>query len=248
MLLHPLAAEGQATRKLAIEDQKFGDLQRADLRPVKPAIGAVRRHRTQDRFPLHIVDRAADMRDRRQQQIIFDVEDARDVVGALEEGAELRELKAVVAQHRPVQRPAHLPVLAPDRREHVGQVVLAHLPLEQRAQRHPARIDRLPHLTGQIGARGAGIVARLLDDRQDARRIDRVAQHEIDDALRAIILTMRLPEPAVLPRGHQHRPPFGLGGVRPRQRDAEPRVDQAGVVLAPLQIARHPVKAAGGLA
>src|SRR3546814_9891696 len=74
MLLHPFAAEPQAARHLAIEDQEFGDLERADLCPIEPPIGAVRRYRAQDGFPLHIVDRRADVRDRRQQQIIFDFE------------------------------------------------------------------------------------------------------------------------------------------------------------------------------
>src|SRR3546814_3458769 len=60
-------------------DQEFGDLQCADLGPVEPVVGAVRRYRAQDRLPLHIVDRRPDMRDRGQQQIIFDVEDARGV-------------------------------------------------------------------------------------------------------------------------------------------------------------------------
>src|SRR3546814_4114121 len=72
MLRHPLAAEGEAARHLRIEDQEFGDLERADLRAIEPAIGAVRRDRAQNRLPLHIVDRTADVRDRRQQQIIFD--------------------------------------------------------------------------------------------------------------------------------------------------------------------------------
>src|SRR3546814_6172067 len=80
-----------------------------------------------------------------QQQIIFDVEDARGVVGALQKRAELREMKAIAAQHRAGQRAAHLAVLAPNRRQHVGQVVLAHRTLEQRDKRHPAGVHRLPH-------------------------------------------------------------------------------------------------------
>src|SRR3546814_19151269 len=53
MLLQPFAAEPQAARHLAIEDQEFGDLERADLCPIEPPIGAVRRYRAQDGFPLH---------------------------------------------------------------------------------------------------------------------------------------------------------------------------------------------------
>src|SRR3546814_14103443 len=85
-------------------DQEFGELQCADLGPVEPVVGAVRRYRAQDRLPLHIVDRRPDMRDRGQQQIIFDVEDARGVVGEFEEGAAAGGIIAVVAQHRPPER------------------------------------------------------------------------------------------------------------------------------------------------
>ena len=105
------------------------------------------------------------MRNRRQQQIIFDVEDARGVVGAFEEGAEPREIIAVVAQHRARKGPADKGIVLADRREHIGQIVLTHLPLELRAERHPAGVDRLPYFAGEIGARRARIVARLLDHR-----------------------------------------------------------------------------------
>src|SRR3546814_13195068 len=66
-----------------------------------------------------IVDRRPDMRDRGQQQIIFDVEDARGVVGAFEEGADAREIIAVVAQHRPPEGAAHQSALLADRGEHI---------------------------------------------------------------------------------------------------------------------------------
>src|SRR3546814_2895855 len=66
-------------------------------------------------------------------------------------------------------------------------------------------MDRLPHLARHVGARGARIVARALDHRQDTRWIGGIAQQEIDDALRGIIIAMRLPEREILPRGDELR-------------------------------------------
>src|SRR3546814_10477047 len=81
-------------------------------------------------------------------------------------------------------------------------------------------------------------------DLKDARRVGGIAQHEVDDALRMIIL-MRLPKGMVLPGGDEDRTPLGRRGVRPRQRDAEPRIDQPRIVFAPFKIARHPIEATG---
>ena len=49
------------------------------------------------RRPLVVVERAADVVDRRQQDVVFHVQDARGVVGALEEGAQAREVERLAA-------------------------------------------------------------------------------------------------------------------------------------------------------
>ncbi|MNL46291.1 hypothetical protein D3C87_1689920 [compost metagenome] len=66
----------------------MGDIRRLQFGIIDPAVGAVGRDRAQDRFPLHIVHRRADGGDRRQQYVVFDVEDARGVVGPLDESAD----------------------------------------------------------------------------------------------------------------------------------------------------------------
>src|SRR3546814_7837545 len=86
------------------------------------------------------------MRDRGQQQIIFDVEDARRVVGAFEKGADAREIIAVVAQHRPPEGAAHQSALLADRGEHIGQIILEDLPLQQRAESSEAQTSELRSL------------------------------------------------------------------------------------------------------
>ena len=93
-----LVAGPQRARHLPVEDQIVGDLPGLVAVPVDPAIAAVGRDRAQDRRPLRAVDLAADQLAVRQQDVVFDVEDARGVVGALQEGAELVEVEGVVAQ------------------------------------------------------------------------------------------------------------------------------------------------------
>ena len=187
------------------------------------------------------------MRNRRQQQIIFDVKDARSVVRAFQKRAELDEIIAVITQHRAVQRAAHMRALLANCRQHVGQIILAHWPFEQRDERHPARVDRFPRLARQRRPRGARIVARQLDHRQDARRVRGIAKQKIDDARRAVIAVRSLKR-LIDPRRDQHRFPLGGGGRRPRQRDTESRIDQARIILATLEVTRHPEQRACGLA
>src|SRR6267378_1372283 len=52
--------------------------------PINPMIGGERRDRAQDRGPLIVIERSADMLLLGQQYVVFHVEDAGGVVGALE--------------------------------------------------------------------------------------------------------------------------------------------------------------------
>ena len=104
MLDEVRVAARERARHLVVEDQQVGDQPRLQALAIDPVIGGERRDRAQDRGPLEIVERPADMLLRRQQQVILHVEDARGVVGALLEHAEAREPVGVVAQHGAVGR------------------------------------------------------------------------------------------------------------------------------------------------
>ena len=95
---------GQAAREAVVEHEEFDDALGVDPSGIERAIGAITRNRTQDRIPLTRVEARADVRERGQQQVIFDVENARDGIGALDKGAGTREMETFITQHRPGHR------------------------------------------------------------------------------------------------------------------------------------------------
>ena len=63
-ILHEiLVTARQRARHLVLEHEQVGDEPRLDVLAIDPVIGGQRRHRTQDRGPLKIVERAADLFD-----------------------------------------------------------------------------------------------------------------------------------------------------------------------------------------
>ena len=90
----------QRPRHVVAQDQQLGDAPRRDHVAVDLAVRLEAGHRLQQRRPLVVVDGAADVGRRRQQDVVLGVEDARGVVGALEVGAEPDEVVGLVAQHR----------------------------------------------------------------------------------------------------------------------------------------------------
>ena len=126
-LVDEVHAGMQRARHVVAQDQELGDPARRDHVAVDLAVGLEARHRAQQRAPLVVVDRAADVGRARQQGVILDVEDARRVVGALEVRAEADEVIGLVAQHRA--------------EGHAAEQVRAHLhPVEELGD--PARLER----------------------------------------------------------------------------------------------------------
>ena len=93
----------QAARQFGARDQQVDDVRGLQPVIVEPAIGGHRRHGLEDRRPLIAIDHAADLLALGQQEMIFDVEQPRGVVGALDRLAEPDEPGRLVAQH-PVDR------------------------------------------------------------------------------------------------------------------------------------------------
>ena len=93
VLHHITVAARERARHLVLEDEQVRDQPGLHALPINPMVGGERRDRAQDRRPLEIVEWAADALVRRQQQVIFHVEDARGVVGALEDAALFLDLK-----------------------------------------------------------------------------------------------------------------------------------------------------------
>ena len=86
--LHLVEAGGERARHAPLEDQEVRHLDRKDLVAVELTVGLECRHRAKQRRPLVVVERAAHVLHRGQQDVVLHIQDARGVVGALEEGAQ----------------------------------------------------------------------------------------------------------------------------------------------------------------
>ena len=122
----------------------------------------MRRHRAQDGGPLHVVDLAADHLVVRQQHVVFDVEDARGVVGALEEGAELVEVEGVVAQDGVEQRAAEQRRALLDPVEQRRQLVGVDAWLASMAENSIQALLRLSHISRVSAVRCARALRRAV--------------------------------------------------------------------------------------
>ena len=158
-ILHQvLVAARERPRHLLVQDQQVGDQPRLEALAIDPVIGGERRDRAQDRRPLEIVERPADVLMRRQQQVIFHVEDARGVVGALHVDAEPREPVGVVAQHGPVGRAVEAQRRFLHPAQEARELLARRRLVAEALELEPGGVDRLPHLHGQRGAHRARVV------------------------------------------------------------------------------------------
>src|SRR5215467_5785256 len=87
-------AEPDRARKMRMRDQEFRYLPGRDLAHVNFAVGLERAARFQNRHPLNGIDVAADSFSRRQKQMVFHIENARSVVGALKRFSDADEIPA----------------------------------------------------------------------------------------------------------------------------------------------------------
>ena len=247
-VLHQIAvAARERARHLVLEDEQVGDQPRLDALPVDPVIGGQRRDRAQDRRPLEIVERAADAFVGRQQQVEFDVEDARGVVGALLVEAEPREPVGVVAQHGAVGAAveAQRGFLHPAQEAH--ELLARGRPVAEALELQPGAVDRVPHFHGERGAHGARIGARELEAVADRRRIGGREAQEFGDRLLVGLRIVR-GERAGAAGGGDRRFPFVAGAdIGERQRGQALRhLEDAREIFRALDVAREPVEVVGG--
>ena len=94
-----LDAETDGPGKFGMGNQKFRDLPGRDLPNVNLAESLKRAARLQDRHPLNRINVATDLFSRRQKEMIFDIENARGVVGAFEKSSDANEIPALAVCH-----------------------------------------------------------------------------------------------------------------------------------------------------
>jgi hypothetical protein len=132
---------------------------------------------------LVIIDIAADLLGLGQEHVIFDVEDARGVVGALDEGAEPDEAEGIVVQHgaehdaaeemRALLHPIEEIAKAPASQSF--EIEILHL--------QPGLIQALPGFARDSRALGAGILAREPNQRPDRGGVGLLERHVANDRL-----------------------------------------------------------------
>ena len=232
----------------AVEDQIVGDVGRPVVGVVDPAIGAVRRDRAQDRFPLVVVERRADPGDRRQQHVIFDVEDARGVVGALDDrcrSARSRRSRCAAWCRRTQPRISAVSRLIASStfgrsRSSIGAASMRFSAIQ--ASLMLSQVSRV----SAVRTMRALMRAVSIDD-IDARRVGRCRAAGNPTRSRPCIRCMSRAE-ADIGAGADSTTEFhsssALCGAG--QRHAQPGIDQTRHVLRPLDVAVHPVEAVGG--
>src|ERR1700704_2275958 len=92
-------AEADGSGKFGRGDQKLRDLPGRDLSNINLAVSLKRAARFQDRHPLDGIDVAADLFSRRQEEMIFDVENARGVIGPFEKSSDANEIPTFAMCH-----------------------------------------------------------------------------------------------------------------------------------------------------
>src|SRR5207237_10669336 len=102
-----LDAETDGPGKFGMRHQKFRDLPGRNLPDVNFTVSLKGAARFQDRHPLNGIDVAADFFPRRQKEMIFDVENARGVVGAFEKSSNANEIPAFAMRHGRVDNSLH---------------------------------------------------------------------------------------------------------------------------------------------
>ena len=215
---------------------------------IDPVIGGERGDRAQDRRPLVIVERAADMLVGRQQQVIFHVENARGVVGALHVDADAGEPVGVVPQHRAVGRAVEAQRRFLHPAEEPRQLLARGRLVAEALQLQPGGVDRLPHLHRERGADGARIGARDLEAVADRRRVLGGEREEVGDGFLVGLRRATAKNAAGAAGGGDRGFPFvGFADIGERHR-GQPlrRLENAREVFGAFDVARQPVEVIGG--
>src|SRR5215510_8397275 len=119
-------------------------------------------HRAQYGSPLKVIERTAHAFVFGEQEMVFDIENARRVIGALDVNAKSRKPIRVVAQHGAVRGAvkAQRGLLHPPQK--TGELFARSRSVSIALELKPGAVDRVPHFHCQGSTHGAGIATRKL--------------------------------------------------------------------------------------
>src|SRR6266436_1962619 len=126
------------------------------------------------------IERAAYVLHRGQQDVILHVEDARGVVGALEESAQAREVERLAAHDGAIGDAAEEMRALLHPVEELGGAGAGDAVAGNGAHLEPGGVQRLPHLGGDQPAHRVPVLARPFQARVDRGRVLLVERHEFD--------------------------------------------------------------------
>ena len=250
---HLVQAGVQGARHVRAQDQQLGDTLRLDHVSVDLAVDLEARDAAQDRAPMVevvlLVLFAGGAEEVALDRMELHVDQARRVVGPLQEGAQAHEIQGFVHQHGADRDAARQVRAELDPLEELPGVALELAGLDHAAHLQPGLVLGFPDLGGQRTPHGAGVLAGRAQAGHDARRVAFVLDHEIhhvagpDLAIPAGVVGQQLADAdQALPPDQGHR--LGLR----QQRGLVVHVQQPGGVFGAFCVAGHPEQVVGGTA
>ena len=171
-------------RERGVQQHKARHPRRRRAGGMQSAIGVIAGCRAQQRIPLADIDRRADIGWARQQQMVFDVEKARRLVGPLDVPADLVEVPALVAEECPFGDAGMGLAGFLDHRKQRRQIAGCKIFGPQFRQAIVEHVKLNPHLGGNQRPQCASVLARVADCADDRGRIVAVDDIKIDDVVR----------------------------------------------------------------
>ncbi|MDT4845874.1 hypothetical protein FQZ97_798750 [compost metagenome] len=249
---HLVQAGGQAARHVGPQDQQLGHALGRDHVAVDLAVDLEAGHRAQDRAPVIevvlLILFAGGTEEVALHRVELHVQQARRVVGPLQEGAHAVEVEGLVLQHGAHRHAAREVRAVLDPFEERAGVALEVLGLEVTRQLEPGGVLRFPQLGGQRAAHGPRVFTRCAQAGGDARRVGLVAHHEVHDVARRDVLAVFGGVAGHEFADDQQAFPAHLrdGGRLRQQRGLVADVEHARGVFGALGVTGHPEKVIGG--
>ena len=182
---------------------------------------------------------------RRQQDVILHVQDARGAVGPLQQPADAHEMPAFAVRHGRVRDALEKMRARDDALEKFVRTGAKQLARGIAVHEKVEAVDLLPHLAGDLFARGARIFARLGDDRSRSSSVLLLQRHEIDRRAAVRFFVERIEKLVLLQRADDRIPVLLRIEIRlvgQIEQQLEIHLGDARVVLRPLDVAAHPIK------
>ena len=215
---------------------------------MEAAVSLQRAGGSQDRLPLGRVDGPAHIRDARKQDVVLDVEDARGLVGPLEELAEIDELVSLVSREGGSCKALEEMGVSLDLLVELVGAALPDFAGILRLEEEVALVERLEHFQGDLVAYLAGVLAGREEARNDRVGVLFTEGEELGHAL-AVGAIVELEEGLLIARRTEDRQPVLLEllivEIGEIKHQLEVHIEQARDVFRALDIAAHPVEGVG---